>query len=136
MDTVVWRSRNVADHPGAARRVPARHERERTDARRPVRLIRAFTPQTSLEEPIDEGDVLLQSDPYLCDGAIQHTPDWLVLVPIDYQGRRIGYTSMFGHMLDVGGSVPGSMAATAELDLGRGHPDPAGQDHRARQAQP
>ena len=25
-------------------------------------------------ETIDEGDVILQSDPYLCDGAIQHTP--------------------------------------------------------------
>ena len=66
------------------------------------------------DETIDEGDVLLQSDPYLCDGAIQHTPDWLVLVPIDYQGQRLGYTSMFGHMLDVGGTVPGSMAATAK----------------------
>ena len=65
------------------------------------------------EETIAVGDVLLQSDPYLCDGAIQHTPDWLVLVPIDYQGHRLGYTSMFGHMLDVGGTVPGSMAATA-----------------------
>ena len=67
----------------------------------------------TFDEPIEEGDVLLQSDPYLCDGAIQHTPDWLVLVPIDYEGARVGYTSMFGHMLDVGGSVPGSMAATA-----------------------
>jgi len=66
------------------------------------------------DETIDEGDVLLQSDPYLCDGAIQHTPDWLVLVPIDYKGQRLGYTSMFGHMLDVGGTVPGSMAATAK----------------------
>ena len=68
----------------------------------------------TFDEPIDEGDIILQSDPYLCDGAIQHTPDWLVLVPIDYKGRRIGYTSMFGHMLDVGGVVPGSMAATAK----------------------
>jgi N-methylhydantoinase B len=68
----------------------------------------------TFDESIDEGDIILQSDPYLCDGAIQHTPDWLVLVPIDYKGRRIGYTSMFGHMLDVGGAVPGSMAATAK----------------------
>ena len=68
----------------------------------------------TFDESIDEGDIILQSDPYLCDGAIQHTPDWLVLVPIDYKGRRIGYTSMFGHMLDVGGAVPGRMAATAQ----------------------
>ncbi|MCY4088006.1 MAG: hydantoinase B/oxoprolinase family protein [Actinomycetia bacterium] len=67
----------------------------------------------TFDETIEPGDVVLQSDPYLCDGAIQHTPDWLVLVPIDYGDARVGYTSMFGHMLDVGGSVPGSMAATA-----------------------
>ena len=67
----------------------------------------------TFDESIDAGDVLLQSDPYACSGAIQHTPDWLVLTPIDFEGRRIGYTSMFGHMMDVGGIVPGSMAATA-----------------------
>jgi N-methylhydantoinase B len=65
------------------------------------------------DEPIGPGDVILQSDPYLCDGAIQHTPDWLVLVPIDHQARRVGYASMFGHMLDVGGAVPGSMSTGA-----------------------
>jgi N-methylhydantoinase B len=67
----------------------------------------------TFDESIDPEDVLLQSDPYACGGAIQHTPDWLVLTPIDYHGVRIGYTSMFGHMMDVGGVVPGSMAATA-----------------------
>ena len=66
------------------------------------------------ESSINDGDVLLQSDPYMCEGAIQHTPDWLVLVPIDYEGERIGYASMFGHMLDVGGAVPGSMATEAK----------------------
>ena len=64
-------------------------------------------------DEIRSGDVILQSDPYLCGGAIQHTPDWLVLSPIDYEGERVGYASMFGHVLDCGGTVPGSMAATA-----------------------
>lgn len=67
----------------------------------------------TFEDSIDEGDVILQSDPYLCGGAIQHTPDWLVLAPVDHRGERVGYTSVFGHMLDVGGAVPGSMAANA-----------------------
>lgn len=67
----------------------------------------------TFDDTIDPGDVILQNDPYLCGGAIQHTPDWLVLVPIDYEGERVGYGSMFGHVLDTGGSVPGSMAATA-----------------------
>ena len=68
----------------------------------------------SYPEELDEGDVVLLNDPYLCGGAIQHTPDWLVLVPVNYRGRRVGYTSMFGHMMDVGGIVPGSMAAQAK----------------------
>jgi N-methylhydantoinase B len=68
----------------------------------------------SYAEDVEEGDVVLLNDPYLCGGAIQHTPDWLVLMPVDHQGRRIGYTSMFGHMMDVGGAVPGSMAAEAK----------------------
>ncbi len=67
----------------------------------------------TFDQTIETGDVILQNDPYLCAGAIQHTPDWLVLVPIDYEGERVGYASMFGHVLDCGGSVPGSMAATA-----------------------
>ena len=67
----------------------------------------------TFDEPIEDGDVVLLNDPYLCGGAIQHTPDWLVLVPIDHDGTRVGYASMFGHVLDCGGSVPGSMAATA-----------------------
>ena len=65
------------------------------------------------DDEIRTGDVILQSDPYLCGGAIQHTPDWLVLAPVDYEGERVGYASMFGHVLDCGGTVPGSMAATA-----------------------
>ena len=67
----------------------------------------------TFDDEIRTGDVILQSDPYLCGGAIQHTPDWLVLSPIDHEGERVGYASMFGHVLDCGGTVPGSMAATA-----------------------
>ena len=67
----------------------------------------------TFDDEIRTGDVILQSDPYLCGGAIQHTPDWLVLAAIDYEGERVGYASMFGHVLDCGGTVPGSMAATA-----------------------
>jgi N-methylhydantoinase B len=68
----------------------------------------------SYAEDVEAGDVVLLNDPYLCGGAIQHTPDWLVLLPVDHRGRRVGYTSMFGHMMDVGGAVPGSMAAEAK----------------------
>ncbi|MCS7002612.1 MAG: hydantoinase B/oxoprolinase family protein, partial [Dehalococcoidia bacterium] len=58
---------------------------------------------------IEEGDVFLLNDPYSCDGAVSHLNDWLVLLPIFYEGRLVGWASMFGHMTDVGGAVPGSI---------------------------
>src|SRR5215469_15296073 len=58
---------------------------------------------------LQPGDVILQSDPYKCGGAISHINDWMVLVPVFHGGSLVGFTSMFGHMMDVGGPVPGSM---------------------------
>jgi N-methylhydantoinase B len=62
---------------------------------------------------VEEGDVFLTSDPYACDGAISHANDWLVLLPIYEDGRLVGWASMFGHMTDVGGKVPGSLPTDA-----------------------
>ena len=62
---------------------------------------------------IEEGDLFLTSDPYSCAGAISHANDWLVLRPMYYEGRLIGYASMFGHMSDVGGKTPGSLPTDA-----------------------
>jgi N-methylhydantoinase B len=58
---------------------------------------------------IDDGDMIFLSDPYSCDGAVSHSNDWLVLLPVFKDGRLIAYTAMFGHQSDIGGSVPGSM---------------------------
>ena len=62
---------------------------------------------------IEEGDLFLTSDPYSCAGAISHAPDWLVLRPVYRDGRLIAYASMFGHMTDIGGKVPGSLPTDA-----------------------
>ena len=62
---------------------------------------------------IDRGDVILQNDPYLCSGSISHTNDWLVIAPIFHEGVLVGYASQFGHMMDVGGGVPGTQSAGA-----------------------
>ena len=32
---------------------------------------------------IEEGDVILTNDPYLCNAAVSHLPDWLVLYSYD-----------------------------------------------------
>ncbi|MFP4293531.1 MAG: hydantoinase B/oxoprolinase family protein [Cyclobacteriaceae bacterium] len=62
---------------------------------------------------IEEGDIFLTNDPYSCDGAVSHLNDWLVLLPIFYEGSLVGWGAMFGHMTDVGGKVPGSLPTDA-----------------------
>ena len=58
---------------------------------------------------LEDGDMIFLSDPYSCDGAVSHSNDWLVLLPVFKDGRLIAFTAMFGHQSDIGGSVPGSM---------------------------
>ncbi len=69
---------------------------------------------------LQPGDVILQSDPFKCGGAISHINDWMVLVPIFADGEVMGFSSMFGHMADVGGPVPGSMPTAATSVFGEG----------------
>ncbi|TRD11101.1 hydantoinase B/oxoprolinase family protein [Erythrobacter insulae] len=61
------------------------------------------------DDTLEDGDMIFLSDPYSCDGAVSHSNDWLVLLPVFKDGRLIAYTAMFGHQSDIGGSVPGSM---------------------------
>ena len=62
---------------------------------------------------IEEGDIILTNDPYMCNAAVSHLPDWVVLVPIFKGGRHIAWSAMFGHMSDNGGMVPGSIPIEA-----------------------
>ncbi len=62
---------------------------------------------------IEEGDMILLSDPYSCEGAVSHSNDWLVLLPVFRGGRLVAWTAMFGHQSDIGGKVAGSMPIDA-----------------------
>jgi len=62
---------------------------------------------------LEEGDIILTNDPYMCNAAVSHLNDWLVLVPVFKEGRHIAWSAMFGHMSDNGGMVPGSMPIEA-----------------------
>ncbi|MDR7103088.1 hydantoinase B/oxoprolinase family protein [Croceicoccus sp. BE223] len=62
---------------------------------------------------VEDGDLIFLSDPYSVGGAISHSNDWLVLLPVFKDGRLIAYTSMFGHQSDIGGKVVGSMPIKA-----------------------
>ena len=57
------------------------------------------------EGTVEDGDLIMLSDPYSVGGAISHCNDWLVLLPVFKDGRLIAYTSMFGHQSDIGGKV-------------------------------
>lgn len=74
----------------------------------------------SYTKPIEDGDIILLSDPYSCDGAMSHANDWLAVMPIfapasggrgqeEDQGRLVGWAAMFGHVTDIGGKVACSM---------------------------
>ena len=75
-------------------------------------FIRGFMEAYSGE--IEEGDIILTNDPYMCNGAVSHLPDWIILVPIFKDGRHLAWAAMFGHMSDNGGMVPGSIPIRAE----------------------
>ena len=82
----------------------------------------SYVPEMLAEQAfeLEPGDVILQSDPYKCGGAISHINDWMVLIPIFFEGEVVGFSSMFGHMMDVGGPVPGSMPTAATSIFGEG----------------
>jgi N-methylhydantoinase B len=60
-----------------------------------------------------DGDVIALNDPYMCEGSISHTPDFLILRPIFYEAELVGYASQWGNLMDVGGTAAGSMPITA-----------------------
>ncbi len=62
---------------------------------------------------VEDGDIFITNDPYMCNGAISHLNDWLVMMPIYFEGRCVAWSAMFGHMTDVGGKVPGSLPTDA-----------------------
>ncbi|KAL0578437.1 hypothetical protein V5O48_003536 [Marasmius crinis-equi] len=63
----------------------------------------------SWDETIEEGDVFVTNDPYSVRFAISHLNDFLVINPVHYEGKIIGWTANLGHFTDIGSVVPGSM---------------------------
>lgn len=64
-------------------------------------------------DDIQPGDVFFWNDPYNSCGGIGHVPDLCTTVPIFHGDRLIGFSQVFGHHDDVGGSVPGSLPVHA-----------------------
>jgi len=62
---------------------------------------------------LEPGDVIALNDPYMCEGSISHTPDFLILRPIFHESVLVGYASQWGNLMDVGGTAAGSMPVSA-----------------------
>jgi N-methylhydantoinase B len=62
-------------------------------------------------DPIAPGDVFLANDPH--DGGGLHLQDVVVMRPIFRRRSCVGWASASGHMIDMGGLVPGSFAPNA-----------------------
>lgn len=69
---------------------------------------------------IEEGDMFITNDTYMVKGAVTHLNDVIVLLPIFFEHRLIGWASQFGHLTDIGGMVPGSMSINATSIFGDG----------------
>ncbi len=65
------------------------------------------------EDQIFPGDVFFWNDPYNSAGGIGHIPDLCSTLPIFHGDRLVGFSQVFGHHDDVGGSVPGSLPVHA-----------------------
>ncbi|SMY19128.1 unnamed protein product [Zymoseptoria tritici ST99CH_1A5] len=65
-------------------------------------------------DDIEEGDVFITNDVYEVEGAVSHLNDVIVLLPIYFEHKLVGWAANFGHMTDVQGQVPGSMSINAQ----------------------
>ena len=84
---------------------------------------------------IVEGDVILLNDPYLCKGSISHCNDWLVILPVFYEGEHVAFALALRPHDGRGREGARQPGLGRALDLGGGHPDPADQDLRPRRPQ-
>jgi N-methylhydantoinase B len=60
-------------------------------------------------EKMREGDAFICNDPYLASGT--HLPDITIMTPVFWEGQVEFIVANIGHHSDVGGAVPGSIAA-------------------------
>ena len=114
IEAAVERTAALADDPRPARLPGRAVRRQGPQAHRPLLFgdrragVRIFR-----RDDIHPGDVFFWNDPYNSCGGIGHVPDLCTTVPIFYGDRLIGFSQVFGHHDDVGGSVPGSLPVHA-----------------------
>ena len=59
------------------------------------------------------GDLYWYNDAYGTGGAVSHLPDMAFVMPVFHEGRLLAFAEAWGHLWDIGGSVPGSISPHA-----------------------
>ena len=66
--------------------------------------------------PIDtmrDGDLYWYNDVYSSHGGVSHFPDMVFIMPVFHDGKLFSFAESWGHLYDIGGSVPGSISPNA-----------------------
>ena len=63
------------------------------------------------EDSLEDGDIFIVNDPN--HGGVTHLNDSVIASPVFFDGTCVAFTASIGHWGDIGGKVPGSMAADA-----------------------
>lgn len=71
-------------------------------------VLARFAPDT-----IRPGDLFWYNDCYGSDGAVTHSNDQVILVPVFHDGRRCAFVMGWAHFADIGGMHPGSISPDA-----------------------
>lgn len=74
-------------------------------------------------DDIRDGDAFVCNDPYLAGGT--HMPDISIITPVFVEDQLCFFTANIAHHSDVGGSVPGSISASARTVFEEGLRIPA-----------
>ncbi|MCY4277591.1 MAG: hydantoinase B/oxoprolinase family protein [Gammaproteobacteria bacterium] len=61
--------------------------------------------------PLQAGDVFISNDPY--NGGVSHANDVVLCQPVFVDQNIVAWTASKGHLVDIGGMVPGSMSPSA-----------------------
>jgi N-methylhydantoinase B len=69
--------------------------------------------ETYPAETMRPGDLYWYNDAYGTGGAVSHLPDMVFVMPVFHDDRLIAFAEAWGHLWDIGGSVPGSISPYA-----------------------
>ena len=64
-------------------------------------------------EQMRDGDLYWYNDPYASRGGVSHLPDMVFVMPVFHDNELVAFSEAWGHLWDIGGSVPGSISPRA-----------------------